>query len=164
MNKELRKVTSNDLEARYKLCARAYLRLRGGIQADKPLRNFLNQYQPLCRKFPSAREMGEHIETVAKGTPVCFTTIHAAKGREWDHVFVVGATEGILPDHRADSVASLDEERRLLYVAVTRSIEGLRIYHAPTKIHGKKSKRFSKVSRFLQSAIEEGLLLVEHVK
>lgn len=160
MTKDMGKIVSNALESRYKLCARAYMRLLGGLRANNPLRNFLNQYEPLCRKFQSAQEMSKHIDKLARATPIVFATIHAAKGREWDHVFIVGATEGILPDHRADSKAALDEERRLLYVAVTRTKRTLRIYHALTKIYGKKSKRFSEFSRFLQPALDDELLSV----
>lgn len=47
-------------------------------------------------------------------------TIHAAKGREWRAVFVIGLTQGLFPDYRA---AQLDEERRLFYVACTRASE-----------------------------------------
>ena len=164
MTKEVGKITSNDLEARYKLCARAYLRLRGGMRSNKPLRNFLNEYQPLCRKFDSARAMVDHTEKLATATPVLFSTIHAAKGREWDYVFIVGATEGTLPDHRAKSATQVDEERRLLYVAATRARKDLLIYHAPAKIHEKRSKRFSRVSRFLESALDHKLLSVKQVK
>jgi DNA helicase-2/ATP-dependent DNA helicase PcrA len=158
--KDVGKITSNHLEARYKLCARAYLRLRGGLRSNKPLRNFLNEYQPLCRQFDSAPVMAEHIERLANATPILFSTIHAAKGREWDHVFIVGATEGLLPDHRAKSAAQVDEERRLLFVAVTRAKTDLRIYHAPAKIYGKKRTRFNKVSRFVESAMKDNLISV----
>jgi superfamily I DNA/RNA helicase len=49
------------------------------------------------------------------------STIHSAKGLEWDAVFVINATEGGIPSNRAETPAQLDEERRLLYVALTRA-------------------------------------------
>ena len=51
---------------------------------------------------------------------VVLSTIHRAKGLEWDNVAVTGLTEGSLPISSATSAAQLDEERRLLYVAMTR--------------------------------------------
>lgn len=75
-------------------------------------------------------------------------TIHAAKGLEWDHVFLVGCNEGILPSKRGD----LEEERRLFYVAVTRARETLSLSHI-----GKREGYGGKVqslnpSRFLEAA------------
>jgi DNA helicase-2/ATP-dependent DNA helicase PcrA len=50
------------------------------------------------------------------------STIHSAKGLEWDTVFVINATEGAIPSSRAsDTVEKLDEELRLFYVALTRA-------------------------------------------
>jgi DNA helicase-2/ATP-dependent DNA helicase PcrA len=51
---------------------------------------------------------------------VVLSTIHRAKGLEWDNVAVTGLTEGSLPISSATTGAQLDEERRLLYVAMTR--------------------------------------------
>lgn len=51
---------------------------------------------------------------------VVLSTIHRAKGLEWDNVAVTGLAEGSLPISSASSTAQLDEERRLLYVAMTR--------------------------------------------
>jgi superfamily I DNA/RNA helicase len=51
---------------------------------------------------------------------VVLSTIHRAKGLEWDSVAVTGLTEGSLPISSATTTAQLDEERRLLYVAMTR--------------------------------------------
>lgn len=45
--------------------------------------------------------------------------IHGAKGREWGHVLIVGATEGALPHYKARSELARQEERDLLYVAAT---------------------------------------------
>lgn len=55
---------------------------------------------------------------------ISFYTIHAAKCREWRAVFVIGLAQGLFPDARV-SAAQMDEERRLLYVAVTRAMERL---------------------------------------
>jgi uncharacterized protein (TIGR00375 family) len=66
-------------------------------------------------------------------------TIHAAKGLEFDHVFVIGLEDGILPftlyDEKdaAESNVRLDEERRLLYVAMTRARAGLYLSWARTR-------------------------------
>ncbi len=67
------------------------------------------------------------------------TTIHAAKGLEFTHVFLVGAEEGILPHERSD----IDEERRLFYVAVSRAEAKLHILYARTR-----SGAPAKLSRF----------------
>jgi DNA helicase-2/ATP-dependent DNA helicase PcrA len=62
-------------------------------------------------------------------------TIHAAKGLEFDHVFVIGLEDGILPftlygDNQPDQI---DEERRLLYVAMTRARNGLHLSWARSR-------------------------------
>lgn len=64
------------------------------------------------------RAQTEHEPTVAA---VTIATIHAAKGLEWQHVHVVGLAEGLLPVSHATTLAEIDEERRLLYVAITRA-------------------------------------------
>ena len=65
---------------------------------------------------PNARE--EELD----GGRLTLSTIHSAKGLEWQHVFVIWLAEGRLPSYAAlDDPASLEEERRLLYVAATRA-------------------------------------------
>lgn len=51
---------------------------------------------------------------------VTLSTIHAAKGLEWDTVFVIGASDGLIPFSSATTDAQMEEERRLFYVGVTR--------------------------------------------
>jgi DNA helicase-2/ATP-dependent DNA helicase PcrA len=68
------------------------------------------------------RAATEHEPTLAA---VTIATIHAAKGLEWAHVHVVGLAEGLLPVSHATTLAEIDEERRLLYVAITRAQRSL---------------------------------------
>ena len=55
------------------------------------------------------------------GPRVSLMTIHSAKGLEFDHVYLIGLEEGVLPSSRADSATDVEEERRLMYVALTRA-------------------------------------------
>jgi len=58
---------------------------------------------------------------------ITLATIHAAKGQEWDHVFIIGVNEGYLPITYAKSETEIAEENRLLYVAVTRAKKTLNL-------------------------------------
>ena len=58
---------------------------------------------------------------------VTLTTMHSAKGLEWPVVHVVGCSEGLLPISYAKTAAEVEEERRLLYVGVTRARDRLRL-------------------------------------
>ncbi|RVT40972.1 ATP-dependent helicase [Sphingobium algorifonticola] len=84
----------------------------------------------------------EHVSLVmdneaqAEARKVTIMTIHAAKGLEYDTVFLVGWEEGIFPSQRAldeGGIASLEEERRLAYVAITRARRRCIILHAANR-------------------------------
>lgn len=64
---------------------------------------------------------------------VTLTTIHAAKGLEWDTVFVAGLSDGLLPLVYAQTPAAHQEERRLLYVAITRAKRSLTLTWAKAR-------------------------------
>lgn len=74
-------------------------------------------------------------------------TIHAAKGLEWDALFLVGVAEGLLPISYAKTAAAREEERRLLYVAVTRARDLLTLSWARSRGADGRGKR--KRSRLL---------------
>ena len=69
------------------------------------------------------------------------TTLHAAKGLEWDAVFLVGAAEGLLPISHAKSPEAREEERRLLYVGITRARDLLEISWAKARGAGSRGAR-----------------------
>ena len=69
------------------------------------------------------------------GSKVSLMTLHAAKGLEFENVFIVGAEEGLLPHERSrDSDDELEEERRLFFVGMTRAKDNLRISYARQRV------------------------------
>jgi DNA helicase-2/ATP-dependent DNA helicase PcrA len=81
-------------------------------------------------------------------------SLHAAKGLEWDAVFVVGVVDGTLPiQHADDDDAAIEEERRLLYVGVTRARHHLWLSWALARAAG--GRRARRRSRFLYGLIPE---------
>jgi DNA helicase-2/ATP-dependent DNA helicase PcrA len=89
------------------------------------------------------RASAQHAPTVEG---VTLASLHAAKGLEWDAVFVVGLAEGTLPTTYAKTPDQLEEERRLLYVGVTRAREWLWMSYAGSRAPGGRQRR---ASRFL---------------
>lgn len=65
--------------------------------------------------------------------PVVISTIHAAKGLEWDHVLVAGCVDGMIPFTAGDGDSDLEEERRLFFVAATRARKTLN-FSGPAEI------------------------------
>jgi superfamily I DNA/RNA helicase len=66
-------------------------------------------------------------EKETQGDAVTLITMHSCKGLEFPHVFVVGLEDGLLPHSRSKLEGTLDEERRLFYVAITRAMQTLRL-------------------------------------
>jgi DNA helicase-2/ATP-dependent DNA helicase PcrA len=87
--------------------------------------------------------------------PVLLMTLHAAKGLEFESVFVVGLEEGLLPHSRSlTAPEGLEEERRLCYVGMTRARDALHLSWARSRqVFGQR--RLSEKSRFLEELPEE---------
>jgi DNA helicase-2/ATP-dependent DNA helicase PcrA len=115
------------------------------LHSGKGLFGFLEHVKKMTATYDKANleEMDDTIVTL--------TTLHAAKGLEFKVVFIAGVDEGHLPHHKSmQSQQSLDEERRLLYVGITRAEDKLYISSPQkrTDVDEKKSNNYGP-SRFL---------------
>ncbi|MER6016054.1 ATP-dependent DNA helicase UvrD2 [Streptomyces bluensis] len=90
------------------------------------------------------RANAQHAPTVQG---VTLASLHSAKGLEWDVVFLVGVAEGMMPITYAKTDEQVEEERRLLYVGVTRARERLQVSWALSRSPGGRPNR--RPSRFL---------------
>jgi len=100
---------------------------------------------------PPERGVRDFHDTVWE-RPLILSTIHSAKGLEWRNVFLIGAIDGVLPSsYTTHDEEGLEEEHRLLYVAVTRARERLYILaHHEGRNNGIHT--FNRLSRFIDAA------------
>ena len=126
----------------------------------------LENLTELTRAMEEYENLGAFLEHVSlvmdndaarTGASVTIMTIHAAKGLEFDRLFLPGWEEGVFPSQRAmdeGGLASLEEERRLAYVAITRARRKATILHAANRrIYGQWTS--SLPSRFLSELPKE---------
>ena len=134
--------------------AREYARERG--IPEEELMQFLDELSESARNYPTWDEWQKGIEAYREKlqtqrqqgseTPgVCLSTLHAAKGMEYDSVYILDVNEGVIPYHKAVLDADLEEERRMLYVGMTRARLRLHLY-AVRERYEKKAE----LSRFLR--------------
>ena len=136
-------------------CANRKIKTNGLIE-------ILNELESSATNFKTIQEYLDHIERVKseivdnknnKETDgVIFTTMHSAKGLEFKNVYIIGANEGTIPHEKSYEIDDeekkndqIEEERRLMYVAITRAEENICI-SSPINKYG---KRVSK-SRFVE--------------
>ncbi|WP_460957501.1 ATP-dependent DNA helicase UvrD2 [Parasphingorhabdus pacifica] len=113
-----------------------------GTVPDADLARYLGELE--------ARAESQHPPTVEG---VTLASLHSAKGLEWDAVFLVGLVEGTLPIQHAGDDAAIEEERRLLYVGVTRAREHLHLSWALARASG--GKRYRRRSRFVYNLVPD---------
>jgi DNA helicase-2/ATP-dependent DNA helicase PcrA len=83
--------------------------------------------------FVKSLDLRSEMEFAPSANAVTLASIHAAKGLEWEAVFIAGVSEGLLPISHATTAAEFNEERRLLYVAMTRAKTHLSISWAKSR-------------------------------
>ncbi len=119
----------------------------GALQAERSVEaaGRLENLSELARAMEDYETLGDFLEHVslvmdndasADAAKITIMTIHAAKGLEFPHLFLVGWEEGVFPSQRAldeGGLASLEEERRLAYVAITRARVRCTILHAANR-------------------------------
>ena len=133
-------------------------------EAEGRLEN-LTELTRAMHEFDSLGSFLEHVSLVMENDAneaeekVTIMTLHAAKGLEFDHVFLVGWEEGVFPSQRSldeGGNASLEEERRLAYVGITRAKRQATISHAANRrIYG--SWTSSIPSRFVGELPEDAV-------
>lgn len=133
----------------------------------QPMFDILNEFSDSCKKFKNIEQLFEYIEEVKRTleeskfknnlkSSVILSTIHSCKGLEFDNIFISGANEGIIPSNKSTKDL-IEEERRLFYVAMTRSKSNLYICSYDEK-YGKKQEvsRFLKEINFLNKNLKKG--------
>ncbi len=137
--------------------------LSGSTQADAGL-GTLDEFSedgvimsPLAAFLTHASLEAGDNQAQAGEDAVQLMTVHASKGLEFDAVFITGLEEGLFPHENAmNDFDGLEEERRLMYVAITRARKRLYLSHSQTRmLHGQI--RYNLKSRFLEELPEECL-------
>ncbi|MGV3653581.1 MAG: UvrD-helicase domain-containing protein [Noviherbaspirillum sp.] len=124
------------------------------VDADAPLATVMS---PLSAFLAHASlEAGEN-QAQAGQDALQLMTVHAAKGLEFDAVFITGLEEGLFPHENSEKAdGGIEEERRLMYVAITRARKRLYISFSQTRmLHGQT--RFNVKSRFIDELPEDAL-------
>jgi DNA helicase-2/ATP-dependent DNA helicase PcrA len=113
-------------------------RVRNLRELVATLDNFGQSAAPLADRLQTflediALDSEREEEKENSGDAVTLITMHSCKGLEFPRVYIVGLEEGLLPHTRSTTEGTLDEERRLFYVAVTRAMQSLVISHCETR-------------------------------
>ena len=94
-----------------------------------------------------------------EGESIYIMSIHASKGLEFDHLFVIGLEEGFLP--LIGDGSDIEEERRLGYVSFTRAKETLTLSHVQSRFYKGRRTDLQKSRFFNEAGLSEGSLIVE---
>lgn len=129
---------------------------------EEELFSLLAEVEERAKEFPDVLLWFAYIEEYTKALAeqksrkakeeegICLTTMHGAKGLEFDTVFIIQSNEGVIPYKRAKLDAELEEERRMFYVAMTRAKRKLVISYVKNK-NGKEAAPSRFVCELLDS-------------
>ncbi len=136
---------------------------QGRLENLRELINVAVEYDDVdngIREFIDRASLATPQDEGGQGDMVTLMTLHSAKGLEFPVVFMVGMEEGFLPHTLSmESLAALEEERRLCYVGITRAMERLFLVRAKRRLYYGRERVFAP-SRFL-NAIPPELMRVE---
>ncbi|MEC9458642.1 MAG: UvrD-helicase domain-containing protein [Pseudomonadota bacterium] len=134
------------------------------VTSEGRIENIYELFRSL-EPFENIRSYLEHISLVMEidsnnaGKKVSLMTLHAAKGLEFDYIFLPGWEEGVFPNQRAideGGIESLEEERRLAYVGITRAKKKSSIFYAANRrIHNQWISSIP--SRFVSELPEDNI-------
>ncbi|MDO8177873.1 MAG: ATP-dependent helicase [Undibacterium sp.] len=145
-------LTCPTLEGQYIGATKVYKKLlRTDDKLTKNIKTELAQWEPICNTVNSTTELKLRVNKTLSASLVTTTTIHGAKGREWDYVFVLGVVEGSLPDFRSIECGDTSEERRLLYVALSRTRERTFVFDGP--LHRADGHIYQEQSQFMTRSV-----------
>lgn len=106
------------------------LRTEGGqerLDNLAELKQFIHEYETTCGEEATAAQFLAHVAMFTNADAqdtsdkVKLMTVHAAKGLEFPYVFLCGMNEGVFPSRKVKDISSMEEERRLAFVAMTRA-------------------------------------------
>lgn len=139
-----------------------YIREYAGYRKMKPeeLNDVMDELQQSARKYRTFEEWCTYIQDYTlelrkqkskkQEGGITISTLHGAKGLEYPHVYIMDINEGTIPYHKAVLPEEVEEERRLLYVGMTRASETLHLFSTKKKYEKKQEP-----SRFLEEMMRE---------
>ena len=148
---------SEEVIKKFKICETYNSRDEEDLNRVLNINSFVSSVKDFQELNPDA-SLGDFLETITlksdndeigEGGAVTIATVHAVKGLEFKVVFVIGLEEGIFPILRSMKESDIEEERRLLYVALTRAEERLFLSHA-TKRYLYHESQYQMPSRFVR--------------
>ncbi len=153
------------LEEKFKLKS-IYERMPDGTERIQNIDEFYGLFRDFIKQNPEA-SLDEFLNELTlqseqdqvEGESIYIMSIHASKGLEFDHLFVIGLEEGFLP--LIGDGSDIEEERRLGYVSFTRAKETLTLSHVQSRFYKGRRTDLQKSRFFNEAGLSEGSLIVE---
>ncbi|QOP46320.1 ATP-dependent helicase [Sulfurimonas paralvinellae] len=143
-----------------------YVNMQDGQERILNMDEFYGLFRDFIKNHPEA-SLDEFLNELTlqseqdqvEGESIYMMSIHASKGLEFEHVFVIGMEEGFLP--LVGDGSDLEEERRLGYVSFTRAKESLTLSHAGSRFYKGRRSDLAKSRFFNEAGLCDGSLIVE---